>query len=86
MTPTEQLLNHVTTMVSYWASEPGKSNVPPETPKREALEGLAFSLLVMLDGDALEGGTWELRHVDDHGNVGDNIAGVLHELWSDQGK
>jgi hypothetical protein len=79
--PKQQLLDHVSAMVDYWASEPGKSNVPAETSKRQALEGLAFSLLVMLDGDAMTGGAWLLEPVDEHGNVGENIAGTLHEEW-----
>lgn len=81
---TRQLLDHVSAMVDYWSSVPGRSNVPAETSKREALEGLAFSLLVMLDGDALTGGTWELRPVLDRGDrivILGNIAGTLHEQW-----
>jgi hypothetical protein len=77
----EQLLAHVSAMVRYWNGE-GGSNVPPKTGCRDRLEGLAFSLLVMLDGGSVdvEYG-WLLEPVDEHGNVGESIAGTLHEEW-----
>jgi hypothetical protein len=50
----DELLEHVEQMVRYWASEP-PSNVPPEMAKLDALSGLAFSILVMLDGGAAVG-------------------------------
>ena len=77
----KQLLDHVDAMIGYWASE-GQSNVPEATSKREALEGLAFSLLVMLDGDALDAPALYLAPVSDAGEVGDPVNGELHEVWS----
>jgi hypothetical protein len=80
----DELLEHVEQMVRYWASEP-PSNVPPETSKLEALSGLAFSLLVMLDGGAAVG-PYVVIPLDDsglpvmlEGRVGLDIAGELHE-------
>lgn len=43
---TERFLNHIRTMVNYWDRQPDKSS-------EEKLEGLAFSILVMLDGCSL---------------------------------
>jgi hypothetical protein len=75
----EAFLEHVRVMIGYWASE-GGSNVPEETPKREALSGLAFSILVMLDGGAVDVGPYAVRAVADDGSEGGDIAGPLHEL------
>jgi hypothetical protein len=79
-----QLLDHVDLMVDYWSSVEGRSNVPPETTKREALTGLAFSLLVMLDGDALGVDGLFLAPIDESGEVGERINGYLHEQWSER--
>lgn len=81
-----ELLEHVEQMVRYWASEEGESNVPPQTSKLDALAGLAFSILVMLDGGAAVGPYVVVPISDDgslllgsDGKVLD-IAGELHEL------
>ena len=78
-----RVLDHVDAMIGYWAGE-GGSNVSPDLPKREALEGLAFSLLVMLDGGAIDVPLGWLQPVDEDGTLGENIAGSLHELWSER--
>lgn len=74
----EAFLDHIDIMVSYWASE-AWSNVPPETSKRDALEGLAFSILVALDGGAAVG-PYAVQAVGDEGELGPDIAGGLHDL------
>lgn len=43
----EEFLNHIRNMVDYWDELPQKSS-------KERLEGLAFSILAMLDGSAIE--------------------------------
>jgi len=48
----EQVVNHVHVMVRYWAGLDG-SNVPSESTVEERLDGLAFSILAMLDGSNL---------------------------------
>lgn len=50
--PEKQFLEHVSTMVDYWTGKVG--NVPPAMPMEERVEGLAFSLLVALDGGAMD--------------------------------
>jgi hypothetical protein len=46
-----KFLDHVRLMIGYWNSE-DVSNVPATMSSRERLEGLAFSILVALDGNA----------------------------------
>ena len=86
----DELLEHVEQMVRYWASEE-PSNVPPETPKLDALTGLAFSILVMLDGGAavgpyavipLQDDGQPMRHASKREGMPGlvlDIAGELHE-------
>lgn len=74
-------LDHIRMMIGYWASDIPLSNVDPNTSKRDALEGLAFSILVALDGGAAVGG-YSVRALDDEGNAaGPDIAGGLHDLF-----
>jgi hypothetical protein len=40
-----EVLNHIRDMVNYWESSEGKTS-------KEKLDGLAFSILVMLDGES----------------------------------
>jgi hypothetical protein len=61
-------------------------NVPPELPLAERLDGLASSLLVMLDGDAINGG-WRLAWIDENfvaQGGSESIAGTLHEQWAER--
>lgn len=45
----EMVQAHIRGLVTYWASE-GGSNVSVHETRRARLEGLAFSIMVMLDG------------------------------------
>lgn len=45
----ERFLNNVIGMIAYWNGE-GGSNVPKDSSSRHRLEGLAHSILVMIDG------------------------------------
>lgn len=45
----QHFLDHICRMISYWNGEDG-SNVPKDYSSRERLEGLAHSILVMIDG------------------------------------
>jgi len=78
----QMFLEHVDAMIGYWASE-GQSNVPPDVSKRDALEGLAFSIMVALDGGAAVG-PYSVRAIDDDGQPGPEIAGELHERLGDK--
>lgn len=56
-----EFLEHVLVTVDYWAKVPGKTT-------REALSGLAFSILVALDGGAMDLPAYDLTpipHPDD---------------------
>lgn len=48
----EKFLAHVRTLISYWAGE-GGSNVDPASSRRDALEGLAHSIMCIVDGNTL---------------------------------
>ena len=45
----KMFLDQVCGLISYWNGE-GNSNVDPNRPSREKMEGLVHSLLVMFDG------------------------------------
>lgn len=75
-----EFLDHVRLMVDYWAGEE-PSNVPAEYGHRERLEGLAFSIMVALDGGASVG-PYEVRPITEDGisaSPDRSIAGALHE-------
>lgn len=88
------LLDHVRTLVLYWSGEIG--NVPHEKSVKDRLDGLAFSLLVMLDGGTELPGFKVIPdpHPDDrqyHIDEGENwwpddvdLAGGLHEVFCRQ--
>ena len=53
--------------------ECAKQNSP-----RRAAELTAFSILVSIDGEAIECGPYALRPIDRNGKEGRDIAGTLH--------
>ena len=84
---TEKILEHIRTMVKYWAEIPGQ-NI------KSRCDGVAFSILAMLDGASLELPAITLKldpHESDKDfciNQGENwfeagmeIAEPLHELF-----
>jgi hypothetical protein len=46
----ERFLDHLWVMIDYWAAEGERDRKP----RRDSLEGLAFSLLAALDGEAAD--------------------------------
>ena len=60
----DQLIEHVWTMIRYWGGHDG-SNVAADRPKDDCLSGLAHSILVMLDGCAMDLPAFKLQ-VDPH--------------------
>jgi len=60
----DQLIEHIWSHIRYWGSHDG-SNVNPDRPKDDCLEGLAHSILVMLDGCAADMPAFKLV-VDPH--------------------
>lgn len=84
----EQFLAHVRMLVNYW------DNVPRETSK-EKLSGLAFSMLVLLDGGTYlphflviasphpEDKVYNIENGDDYyeeSSLENSISGSLHEM------
>lgn len=67
----EDFLNHLKSMLHYWENLENKT-------LRERMEGVVFSVLVAIDGEASDTGPYSLRAVDENGNEGDDIAGGLH--------
>lgn len=86
----ERFLAHVRTMAKYW------DGVPNQTPS-DKLDGLAFSIMVLLDGGTGLPGFKVIPdpHPDDkayHQREGENwypddvdIAGCLHDLYLKKG-
>lgn len=70
----DQLVAHVRDMIAYWEAQPGSS--------RSQLEGLAFSILVILDGETMLPG-FKVACCAEHGENwfpdGVDLAGSLHE-------
>jgi hypothetical protein len=82
----DEFLNHVKVMTDYWMNlEPDR--IPAgETELSWKMNGLAFSIMVAIDGGAAVG-PYELKPIyDDYGNEYDednpapDIGGCLHEL------
>jgi len=48
-----RVLDHIWHLIGYWNSE-GYSNVEKTRSTRERMEGLAFSILAMLDGSCMD--------------------------------
>ena len=67
----ETFLNNVRDIIKTCA------NVKDVTPLRAA-ELTAFSILVMLDGEAIQCGPFAVRPIDEAGKEGEDIAGFLH--------
>jgi hypothetical protein len=64
-------LLHVRGIINYWAKE--------GTSPQAIAEGVAFSMLVALDGEALGLSPFAVRPINTRGKEGADIAGGLHE-------
>jgi hypothetical protein len=69
-------LKHVAQTARYWAELPNRTPL-------EVAEGVAFSILVALDGEALACGPYAVRPINQRGKEGRDIAGSLHERFHD---
>lgn len=70
----ERLFNAMRTYIDYWEIQPNKS-------VREKLEGFAFCVLVIIDGECGYAGPYSMRPVDENNELGEDISGNLHDLF-----
>ncbi|MCM3783688.1 hypothetical protein M3231_11955 [Neobacillus mesonae] len=73
---TIEFLEHIKHgIVEYWSKLPDKSDI-------EKCEGVAFSILTLLDGYSGGMPAFEVKPLDEKGIAGEDIAGSLHEQYS----
>ncbi|HRQ87320.1 MAG TPA: hypothetical protein PLA50_00875 [Bacteroidia bacterium] len=73
-----EFLDHVAVLRDYWLSESGAPTA------KQKVDGVIFSLLVLIDGYA-EGGGWHLIPADGPEDVDlEDLAGDLHDRWSER--
>ena len=75
MTKQEQFIRQIKDIKNYWLSLPDKT-------AEEVVDGVLFSLLVMIDGDSGMNDFHALDIIDTKDNQLIN-CGYLHELWHD---
>lgn len=83
----DKYLQQIRAMIAYWKTE---KNAPT---LKEKMEGLAFSILVMLDGKSVLPGCevkpyphpddkrYQITSGENYYPIGCDIAGDLHERW-----
>lgn len=69
----QEFIDQIKVYVRYWEKLSDQTS-------SEKLEGLAFSILVMLDGESSLP-PFAVRPIDENGKEGDDIGGALHELF-----
>ena len=84
----EEFLEHVHVMIDYWMNLDSEGTPQGETELKWKMEGLAFSMLVALDGGAGGLPGYEVKPLyDAYGNgyteenPAPDIGGCLHELF-----
>jgi hypothetical protein len=75
----DKFIDMVVDTIDYWCELPKKT-------LRERMEGFAFSILVTLDGESGDMPPYAVRPLDEDGDEGEDIAGCLHELFSQRRK
>lgn len=70
-----RLFNAMRTYIDYWERLPDKSV------REKLVEGFAFSMLVIIDGECGYAGPYSMRPVDENNELGDDISGNLHDLF-----
>jgi len=73
-TQQKDFLAHVKAMCRYWDDLPDK-----DMTQLSRLEGLAFSILVAIDGESTLS-SYTLRPIQEDGTEGEDISGSLHDL------
>jgi hypothetical protein len=69
-----EFLKAIHSNIDYWESLPDKTT-------RERIEGIAFSILVILDGESIRMPPFAVRPLDENGNEGISISGELHDSF-----
>lgn len=67
-------LSYIIKMIKYWQSQEQLS-------EKEKLEGVAYSILVAIDGEAPDVGPYSLCPLLEDENWGADISGNLHDLF-----
>lgn len=81
-TEQKRFLEHIKMMAEYWNTIPETDLVTArKITQLDRIEGLAFSILVALDGGAATG-PYAVRPINGKGKEGKDIAGSLHEYFS----
>ncbi|MFE0619738.1 hypothetical protein [Bacillus altitudinis] len=78
MSDKTEFVEHVKGIVEYWSQQQGKTDY-------EKCDGVAFSILNLLDGYSGGMPPYEVRPVDEDGKAGEDIGGSLHEAYSSLG-
>jgi len=65
----QKFFQEINSKIDFWKQGDGSIE--------EKLRGLAFSILVIIDGESSIG-PFALKPIDENGNEGENIAGELH--------
>ena len=71
----QEFIESVKHIVEYWSRQSDQTDY-------EKCDGVAFSILNLLDGNKAFMPAYEVRPLDDEGNAGEDIAGSLHELYN----
>lgn len=66
----QEFLQQIKTYIDFWDKH--------DTDKKDCLDGLAFSILVILDGESSIN-AFSVRPILENGEEGDDIAGGLHD-------
>ncbi|MBD7967739.1 hypothetical protein [Paenibacillus gallinarum] len=73
---TKEFLEHIKHgIVEYWANLSDKTDL-------EKCDGVAFSILTLLDGYSGGMSPFEVKPLDEEGIAGEDIAGSLHEQYA----
>lgn len=73
---TKEFLEHIKHgIVEYWSNLPDKSD-------SEKCDGVAFSILTLLDGYSGGMPAYEVKPLDEDGNASEDISGSLHEQYA----
>jgi hypothetical protein len=70
-----RLVNQVREIAKYWANETRAKS------RLDVADGVAFGILVLLDGVSIGSRTYSVREVKERGGHSPNLSGDLHDLY-----